>query len=443
MFNSSRFFGLKTAITLGLLLVLGLAGDALAKRNYAMSGEWLAQRGSVGIPLQFVLTNTTTPLAKGKHNNPIGFPNGNIMGAGTVSATGSSPAALTLPTSIFSSSASYAEPGFPLPGAKNVQITTNFSQIRAPGKNLAGTQGGSAMFFKNGGPGSLTFCPRTFGKNQGQSAAICPGLGNPPQGGSSRNGRVIVEQIGGNKFGGVMRMFLGGSGLVTRPRPSFGFGAGTFQAGHNVFGGGGGDLQVGGGGKVGTMTWAHETNKLPGGPFTQPLIKPTTNGVIPLAKAGPKITVSGQFSACPAGFNGGAGGATTIVSYTNFSKCTPGAIGSNTSLLVDPTATTTNTGFPFTTGRVFAQQNTNTGAGFDYFTATGSDNRTVMGVGDITLVAGGLSIRQSIGGLLSTGSMETASMQLAELVPTMSKTGFAAAAALMVIAVGYAFRRRF
>ena len=430
MFNSSRIFGLKTVITLGLLLVLGIASDAFAARNYKMAGDWLAQRGTVGIPLQFVLTKTMTPGAVGKHNNPIGFPNGNIQGAGTVVATGKSPASLTLPVSIFSSAASIAAPGFPLPGTMNIQITTNFSKVRAPGPVSKG--GGPAQLVKSGGPGVVTFCPKgPQGANRGVSATVCPGIGNPIAG-SGRNGR-IVYQPGTNQFGGVMQMFLGGAGLVTRARAGFGFGDATFQAGHNEFGGGGGDLQVGGGAMVGTKTWANEANTLPGGPYTQPLNRPANTMVgFNLADAGPKLTVGGLFTTCPVGTG------------TNLTMCTALDVGTPSApLLLAPTATTTNTGLPFSTGVVFAQQNTNTGAGYDYFTASGSDMRTPRGVGQITLVAGGLSIRKSLAGTTSTGAMETVNMQIGAPVPTMTKTGFAAAAALMVIAVGYAFRRRF
>jgi hypothetical protein len=122
--------------------------------------------------------------------------------------------------------------------------------------------------------------------------------------------------------------------------------------------------------------------------------------------------------------------------------CTAGNIGMGTQYQA-VTATTTNTGFPWTTGMVVAQQNTNVPGGYDYFTGTGSDMRSNLGRGQITMVAGGLSIRKTAATLLSTGSMDTFTLVLGGAAPTMSKTGFAAAAALMVIAVGYAFRRRF
>jgi hypothetical protein len=111
---------------------------------------------------------------------------------------------------------------------------------------------------------------------------------------------------------------------------------------------------------------------------------------------------------------------------------------------VGPMGTTINTGFPFTTGTVFAQQTTNTGAGPDFFSVSGSDNRTPRGIGNITLVSGGLSIRRTnVGPDRSTGSIETISLTVGKQVPAMSSAGYAAAAVLMVLAAGYALRRRF
>ncbi len=447
MFKTSRYFGLKTACALALLLVLGFVAEAFGGvKVYQMTGTWQPQRGTAGIPLQFIFTKTKTPsgavepTAVGKHNFPIAFPNGPVKGSGQVKAPGSGPAGLTLPVSIFSSSASIAPPGFQLPGPFNIQITTDFSKIRAPGPMTAVTSMGggglggiSAVLAAGGGPGAVTFCPKAgFNVSIGVSAASCPSNpGNPPQGTGPRNGRVLITP-GANTFGGTMQMFLGGSGLVTRTRVGFGFGDATFQAFHNTFGGGGGMLQNQGGAMVGTMTWANDANDLPGGPYTQPLVIPTaTNKQILVGNAGPKITTSGKFTACPTMFG------------TNLTMCTAADVGTMTTLLTPGVATTNNTGFPFTTGLVLAQQSTNTGGGIDNFTLQGSDARTPKGVGQITLVAGGLSIRKTAATLFSTGSAETVVMTMSQKVPTMSKTGFAAAAALMVLAVGYAFRRRF
>ena len=449
MFNSSRFSGLKAMTILGVLLVLGMAGEATASRTYKVSSDWLAQRGAVGIPLQFVITVPNTPANKGKHNFPVGIPNDNLMGAGTVTVTGKSPASFTVPTSVaVDDFGKLPPPGFALPGTANIQITTDFTDAKAPVPISVKPQGGPGVFGKGGGPGSFTFCPKgPLGSNQGKPAGTCPGPPAAPLG-SGRPGRVVYT-AGANTFGGTMRLLLKGSGLVSRPRAGHGWPGTTtpFQAFHNVFGGGAGNLQVQGAAPLGSTggvvtEWEWSANMLPGGPATQPLIIPGTTENIPLGKAGPRLTTSGKFTACPTGFNMGAGGPTTIASYTNLSMCTAGNIGMGTQYQA-VTATTTNTGFPWTTGMVVAQQNTNVPGGYDYFTGTGSDMRSNLGRGQITMVAGGLSIRKTGAATLSTGSMDTFTLVLGGAAPTMSKTGFAAAAALMVIAVGYAFRRRF
>merc|ERR1711964_777637 len=101
MFKTSRYFGLKTAFALGLLLALGLAAEAFgAVKVYQMTGTWQPQRGTAGIPLQFILTKAKTPsgavapTAVGKHNFPLAFPNGAVHGSGPVKAPGSGPASL-------------------------------------------------------------------------------------------------------------------------------------------------------------------------------------------------------------------------------------------------------------------------------------------------------------------------------------------------------------
>src|SRR5215471_21142947 len=58
---------------------------------------------------------------------------------------------------------------------------------------------------------------------------------------------------------------------------------------------------------------------------------------------------------------------------------------------------TTNYGFGQTTGSVLAQQTTGT-AGQDFFTVMGSDARTALGAGNLSLVAGGLSFTNDIHG---------------------------------------------
>jgi hypothetical protein len=108
------------------------------------------------------------------------------------------------------------------------------------------------------------------------------------------------------------------------------------------------------------------------------------------------------------------------------------------------TETTTNWGLSFTTGTVFAQQTAGTGPN-NFFTVMGSDMRTILGGGNLSLVTGGLHRH---GGPSGTPPKEMYAtydkvyLTLAPFVPSMSPAGAGAAGALMLLAVGYAMRRR-
>ena len=110
---------------------------------------------------------------------------------------------------------------------------------------------------------------------------------------------------------------------------------------------------------------------------------------------------------------------------------------------LDLGTTNINTGFPFTTGRVYVKATD--GPLNTTFTATGVDARTALGVGQITLVAGGLQHRVGTAGV-TAGMLETVAMTVtfpAQPLPSITPAGIAAGAVLMVLAVGYALRRRF
>jgi len=91
---------------------------------------------------------------------------------------------------------------------------------------------------------------------------------------------------------------------------------------------------------------------------------------------------------------------------------------------------------------VLAQQTIGTG-GQDFFTVMGSDGRTALGAGDLSLVAGGLSFRNTPTGQIPPyASFEKVKLTLAPPIPSLSPAGFAAAGALVLLAAGYAMRRR-
>lgn len=348
--NVGRRRSIGVASAVGIALALVLASEAGARQFSMMTGsEWHLRRGQVAIPLQFI----------GPMGTELGVPNGNVPGAGVVSATGSAPATLTVPPGRFGGSFSAT---VPLTGITLIQITSTFT---AMGPQFTG------MFAPGGGPGTFTWCP-------GNPA--CPATG-PPAGGT-RNGRVIY-QAGMNQFGGTMQMVLGNGGIL-----SVLYQLSPFQALHNAFGGGGGTQAPGG------PYATTDTDFLPGGPVTQPLVAPTPNGLI--TQAGPQVTTGGLWTSCP-----GTG--------PNLPTCT---VGAGTPLM-GPDQLNTNTGFPWTTGVVIAQQTTGT-AGVDLFTATGSDARTPLGSGNITLVTGGVTLRNVGGGQTSFATFERVTMNLPE-----------------------------
>ena len=89
---------------------------------------------------------------------------------------------------------------------------------------------------------------------------------------------------------------------------------------------------------------------------------------------------------------------------------------------------------------MIAQQTAGTYAQ-DFFTVMGSDMRSPLGAGNISLVSGGLGVRRYRGSTLSA-SFGKIRMTLAPPLPSLSPAGLATAALLLVLAVGYAGRRR-
>ena len=75
----------------------------------------------------------------------------------------------------------------------------------------------------------------------------------------------------------------------------------------------------------------------------------------------------------------------------------------------------------------------------------GYDNRTALGAGKITLVAGGTTHRMAnaTANPQNYGAFDIVNLTIGQTpVPAMSPMGLATAAVLMMLAVGYAFRRR-
>jgi len=391
-----RFLGWTSSVGTALILVLVLASPASAKK-FQMNGTWAVRNGQVFIPLQFAATaggSQMTHTSLGNLSKGFFFPNGPVPGAGLVSGpAGGMGASLMVPQHRFLLNPAAA---VPLQGVTLVQITTMFV-MDAPYQ--------TATLMAGGGPGAFTWCPN--------AVVGCPVTG-PPNGGV-RNGRVIYS-AGANQFGGTMQFGFSNGGIN-----SFLFNAIPFQVGHVYFGGTGTTVRKN---AVGIGTPANpgtEMVYLVPGVVTQPVVPPTSNGLV--FYPGPKLTTM-------LGLTNTMAGPTFMLPPIGFST-----MGMSAGQI------TSNYGFAHTTGTVIGQQTAGTGDD-DFFTWMGSDMRTALGAGNISVVAGGISFRNTSAGQTQYASMHKVWMSLAFPTPSMSPAGFAAAGALMLLAVGYALRRR-
>jgi hypothetical protein len=384
--HRNRHFG--WAVGAALVLVLTAASPASAAK-FQMSGTWIMRKGQVFIPLQFAGSLGGTQMTHASMGSlterlgTMGFPpSQTVFGVGGVDIDTADPTKpMVIPKHRFVQSFTATLPLF---GPNLVQITTSF-----------GVDGpyATAMLSAGGGPGALTWCP---------SDPACAATGLPP-GGIGNNGRVIYS-VDGAQYGGTMQMGLARGGVVSVK----GGGLPAGVVGHVKFGGSGPTLRnlAVGGPQAGSNTPATEFVKLAPGVLTAPTMFPASGSLIlypgPVVGAFPPIStpngaMTGQF--------------------------------------------TTNFAFGHTTGDVVVQQVTGTG-GDDFFAVDGTDMRTSMGGGNINIVAGGLARRNTLAGDTFYAQFDKILMTFGPPVPSMSPAGFAAAGALMLLAVGYALRRR-
>ena len=377
-------------VALALLLALPPAASA---RKLQMSGTWAIRNGRVFIPLQFAQQLPGgTMTSMGDLSKALGVPNGPIPGGGLVMATGSAPQTVRVPRHRFRTSP------WTLITANAVsilQITTMFV-VDGPFE--------SATLAPGGGPGSFTWCP-----NHTLGCAVT----GPPNGGT-RNGRVVYL-AGANQFGGTMQIGLAGGGSQ-----SVLFNAIPLQALHAPFYGGGPTLRAP---AVGGGTPANPGSRFdyfPPFEVTQPTMITFTRGIL---YPGPKLTTMLGLSTTGTG---------PIFRFGTFGTS---AMGMAFALR------TTEFGFGHTTGTVIMQQTTGYG-GDDFFTVMGSDMRTALGAGNISTVAGGISFHNRITGQTPFATFHKVWLSLAPPVPSLSPAGVSAAAALLLLAVGYARHRR-
>jgi hypothetical protein len=386
---------------LAVLAWLALPHPAAA-RKFQMSGSWISRNGSFFMPLQFAYTlpgTQMTHVSMGNLTYALGFPNGPILGQGGVTATGSAPATLRIPRHRFVEEAMAL---VPFNNTNLIQVTTNIG-LDAPYA--------SATLAPGAGPGSFTWCPT-------DPACITRGgmlPTDPPQGGGPRNGRVIYR-AGANQFGGVMQLGLRGGGAV-----SFPFGSPPLRAAHTRFAGVGTTLRnwaVGGRGLPDVPATAKAY--LPRGFVTQPTMFPPMGS--PILYPGPKVTTM-------------LGTTLTGTGPIFYLHGVSGPMGTPLGRF------TTRYGFAHTTGTVIVQL---TIYSETFFTVMGSDARSPLGAGNISLVAGGIAFHNVFVNPTGVGygSFDKVTLTLAPPIPSLSPAGAAAAVALVLLAAGYALRRR-
>lgn len=189
--------GKKSWSAIAIVLLVGLAGSADARRM-TMSGTWVTTNGQITIPVAAV-------------------PSASLV---EVQATGSSPAAVTVPVDVVSG---FQPTAFPIPVPQVQQLATSF-MLQGPSTE--------ANFAAGGGPGAFQWCP---------GAAVNPNCTTfvTTPGGATTAGRVAYT-AGANQFGGVAQMLLQGTGAV-----SFVVNTAPLQVSHGPLGGT--QMQVDGG----------------------------------------------------------------------------------------------------------------------------------------------------------------------------------------------------
>ncbi len=318
---------------------------------------------------------------------PIGG-GGNINHAASAMATqmGTSPATVQLQAGAFAKGAQ----AFTIPIASRTSI-----QQLATSFNFFGPQVGAGLI----APGVKTSRPANF--------SACPGklTGCVTVNDGTKNGRVVYT-AGTNNFGGAFNMMISGSGTLSKVFPGGTGGSCTLAAGgncpivaHSQIGGAG--PQAPGFAPGGTVQ-----NSLPGGPKAQVLAT----------------------GACPAPLSILKG---CILSSTPVAGTGPGTNNDNM-------------GFPWTTGMITGQATLGPATPDSNYVATGSDMRTSMGSGSLTLVASAV-VQRSVGTTfvsMDSIKMTLAPESVAASAPALAPVGIAAFTALMALAGGYGLSRR-
>jgi hypothetical protein len=378
------------------LSIFALAGSAGA-RTFSMTGTWWQNRGPlVDIPIG----GGVTFCGGGASTGCVGGlkPNQGIPGSGLIKGQGTGPATLTIAPSLFQKPQAPSAIAVAI-NPTVIQLGSAF-QATAPAPARAIGAPASTRVLKANAHLMPAQAPRAAA-----NFAWCPGVGGPacPGGGAGIYPGFVRYTGGLNVFGGTMTLLLSGPFTVSVALPT------TPLLLHQP---GGAPLTMPGSQAQGRGYASTDTDLLSGGPIHNGFMTgpPCTNPLPPLPVGCGLITTSGPVV--------GAG----------------------------PPDSNLNYGFPWTTGQVTVTvTGTNMGNPVTtVLTAMGTDMRTPLGAGAITLVAGGYTHRFGIASMNPQNfvALDVIHMDLTKDTPSMSPAGLAAGAVLMVLAVGYALRRR-
>ena len=410
----------KIQIVLLTIASLVLANAASAK-VLSMTGSWFMNRGPL---IDIPLAGGAVPCFNGGPGPQGNLEDGcvgqlapkfgGIPGSAPVVVDGSS---FTLPTDAFSVFPGTAWVG-PVAVAQTVQQLASTFTFMGPGRVGFTGNPGPAKFQADAWSNdpnqagrlgaNFTWCPGggTGGSGYGPGVTGCAGPGDATPAANNWNGRIKYT-AGSNGFGGTMAMLMGGIGHVSVVLT---FIPGLTAIAHQQVGGP--DIQraqVQGAG----YNFLNFNNFPAANAYTSFMTDfPCTNALPALPTGCGVITAQGA----PLG---------PIV----------------------PSDSQLNFGMPWTTGTVTASNTGMQGVGdaTSLLTAMGYDNRTALGAGRITLVAGGTTHRRvkASGNPQNYAALDVVNLNFGQsAVPAMSPMGLATAAVLMMLAVGYAFRRR-
>jgi len=363
----------RTNMLIAALAAFALASAASAQQQLQMTGEWFSNRGPLidipqnGGPTPQSPCNVTEGCIEG--NRPA---DGGVPGAGTATVTSNpgGPATIQIPAGVFNQNKVLTPSTNLLPIVPTVvQLQTNF-EVFAPGTEVGPGNLPNAGFADS--PDRI-LRSNAWTNQSGRLSpafAFCPGpvastgsLSNPQfemvgfvtncaasqaaGGPGAYNGIVQYQGNGTNLFGGTMAMLLDNGGFVT----------------------------VLLGTSMGEPVIAH-----------QPIGAPGDTGILrsQVTGGGYALFNTAYLQAGPANLG--------FMTNTEAGRIT--TVGPSLGNLIPPDVNF-NWGFPHTTGSITVMKaGTILGApATTTFTAQGTDSRTAAGVGNITLVSGGLAHR--------------------------------------------------